>query len=135
MNMSSDSDEKLADYNHVLLYAKLHYKRSDNIKRDLSIILQHRSCLTEPDESWVWGCMIDCLFKYVPAHTIERELFSNMFREEYGYGRPSEVTSMNNVLGIMLNLMSRLSVKDGDGNWLPGLNLGEPDPNILPLSK
>ena len=147
--------ENVVDYNHAWLYAKNHYKRSKNIARDIGIIFGKRSGLgpeyfdrhpaevldqlahlaydaiqrsgnpeiafyefirhCSPEENWkVGGKMTHDIFG----------------RRKKGVRSESYATR---TIRACLSVMKLTSVKNDKGETI--LELGEPDPDILPLSE
>ena len=124
---------EVCDFNHVLLYAKGHYKQ-DNIIDDLKKIYAKRSAINPEDMSLSDVCelSLNALEKYAPnkvSHVIE-DLFKNSIRLFYDKKEYSNEFYLTIILqSILSKLRYILIVK----NEKIILNLGEPDKNILPL--
>lgn len=126
-----------ADYNHLILYAKHWYKRSD-LMTDLKIILGER-CAIEPEhmtENTVWELCVDALSKYLPASRFSRFVLG-LFTSRWDEGSPF-MTFTNNcplerAIKNILGELAALKVRNSDKEIL--LDLGEPDSSILPLQE
>lgn len=127
--MENDS-EKECDFNHLLLYAKSWYKRSDDVVEDIRKIMAHRAGMETKfvSDGTLWGLMIHAFLKYVEPRDIER-LMEDLFKGP-GCGF-DPVCPLSRAVESMLGKLSIVLVKKDDGTVL--LNLGEPDPAVLPL--
>ena len=132
---------KPIDYNHVYLYAKHHYKRTDTIT-DLKIILSKRSLIDIEFISGedIIGCLTEITWKEInrcgnPTYEfndfVMRILPQNRWKVN---NRDKELEDLNvAIINSCLSVLSQSLVKDDNGNVL--LELGEPDSSILPLVK
>jgi hypothetical protein len=132
--------KELTDYNHVWLYAKHHYVRSDNILRDLAVILAKRCGL---EVEYFERNPSDILQQLLPLGLIAvnlsgnpeytfGQLFLNSLPENNwrvgGYGAESHLVRITRAI---LSALSITQVRTNTGEWI--LNIGEADPSILPL--
>ncbi len=128
---------KTCDYNHLLLYAKNHYERSGDVVQDVKAIVAER-CLVDikhtSDED-VWHVCSHALLEYSHQHVDQffNELFKPLHGEEdyhvakwFSYNCP-----LSRAINLVLIQLAHIAVLDDDGNKI--LELGDPDPAILPL--
>ena len=126
------------DYNHLLLYAKNHYQRGvlmDDLKKIVAercgMFVEHIS----PDD--VWQNVLMCLLKYANQREIEYFLgrlfqhgvYDDFDQLSFGYDTNCPIIR---ALRMALGMLSTLKVMNKDGT--PIMELGEPDPKILPLN-
>ena len=129
---------KICDYNHLILYAKKHYKRGDVIQ-DVRVILAERCGLEveQVSDDDVWQMAHYALLKYSYKYIDQflRELFKPM-PDENDYGPLvwfSDTCPLVRAVRLVLIYLARVKVLDKDHNKI--LELGNPDPAILPLSE
>ena len=123
---------EVCDFNHLLLYAKSWYVRSDNEFEDVRKIMAHRAGM-EPkfiSDGTLWGLMIHAFLMYAEPRDIER-FMQDMFKGSLCGFDPS--CSLDRAVGIVVGMLSVVKCKEKDGIVL--LNLGEPDPAVLPLTQ
>jgi hypothetical protein len=121
---------KTCDYNHLLLYAKKHYKVTD-IVQDIKKILCERSALQTMSDRDVWECLISALEKFCGKDGL-RDVLKMLWDNKIPF---SSNCSFIHAVEMVLVILSLVTVKDAKGNWLPDTYLGEPDPAILPLKQ
>lgn len=148
---------KVCDYNHLILYAKGHYERG-NLLEDMRKIVAERCALLEEHVSTsdIWHICAAALMKHCDKHVQERvftALFEPRVEETLGFASgPKTVPSIvcpleravRNVLSELCHLVVReLKLEAGakpmservDSDYEIMLELGRPDPNVLPLNK
>jgi len=132
-------EKKTCDYNHLLLYAKSHYERGDVIQ-DVKTILAERCGLKSAENvsnEDVWAMSHHALLKYCRDHIDHflRELFKPRYGEEdYADFRWfSDSCPLSRAVSLVLTHLARVKVVDDNGNTI--LELGSPDPSILPLGE
>ena len=125
---------EICDFNHLILYAKGWYKRTDFLK-DVRKILAHR-CGTEKkymSNQDIWALLVHASEKYLSEY--ERiEVMSRMFSGSHvddnakvcNFLKWQGQTSWIRPAKMIVGKLSCLEVKNV-------LNLGRPDPKILPL--
>lgn len=128
---------KVADYNHVILYAKGWYQHN-NIIEDLKSIFAKRSSLAVENMSDgnVWENMVRVLMKYADSHqvsTVLDELFKPIADECPGMALKffEDTCPLKRAIRRIMTVLAQLPVEDNEGNLT--INLGRPDPNILSL--
>ena len=128
---------KVCDYNHLLLYAKNHYKRNKDVIADVKVILAHRCGLergkVSDEDTWAMCCHALLTYDHEHVDRFLGELFKPMFDE---HGQPfkwfSNTCPLSRAVKLVLIHLSRVRVLDADGNRI--LELGDPDPAILEVS-
>jgi hypothetical protein len=137
-----DKGLKVCDFNHFILYAKHQYKRSDDIVADVQKIMSER-CGHSVSVSDTWNLCVIAMFKYLPQRDIEdivHNIFNQNEHDDNVKARPERYlffTGESNIrrgIGMILSKLSVLSVRAIDNQELV-LNIGLPDPKILPLNK
>ena len=128
------NDKEPCDYNHLILYAKGWYKHG-NVIEDVRKILANRACM-EPEyvsDADVWGCCLSALLKYSNSRQIELFL-SELFKPNHDEGKPftwfEPNCPLDRAVKRILVVLMQLTVR---GQGEQELNLGEPNPSILPL--
>lgn len=119
-------EQELDEYRHFILYAKGHYARSSNCMDDLRTIqADYSGVRTEYlSDGMVYSMISDIFLKYCPQRRVA-EIFDEMFRWLRSVSRKDMVQ-------LMLGKLSVVPVmKDGEKI----LHLGDPDPQVLPLSE
>lgn len=141
---------KVNGYQHVFLYAKHWYKRSDDVFADLKKILEHRNGVEAKHISN--GVVVSSLAG-IARDIISESPNTNEFTEfvndvhpancwKIGYTLKSRFPNSPDALDEeydyykavvykILSMISMITVLDDDGNVI--LDIGEPDENILPL--
>jgi hypothetical protein len=113
---------------HIYLYAKHWYKVTDRYN-DLKIIVAKRCGLDAEHVSKedIIQVILPIVEKYVKLSEFVINLLpsNTRFRDN--------LTIEDNLLNECLITLSLTEIKDSSGNYLPGMNIGDPDPNILPL--
>lgn len=114
---------------HFYLYAKMHYQRTSTMK-DLKKILCKYTGLSKVSDKDVFSFVFDLaklhMKPYQWSEAIEHTFFP-MFMFKKG------TTAKSRFLDKMISVLSLTKVVDNKGNKV--LNLGKPDPDILPLRK
>jgi len=129
---------KVCDYNHLILYAKGWYERQ-NVVEDVRKILAARYLLKLKymRDRDVWACVVRALEKHCPQSMgrVMSKLFESAFGEEPHPLCPesTDVCPLSRAIGYVLTELSILPVKDNAGKSI--IDLGDPDPNVLPLKK
>ncbi len=126
---------KIIEYNHVFLYAKHHYKKSDNVLKDLQTILSHVYDLESEDvcKEEVYRVLIT-----LGMEQSRKDLFVNNLLESFGLRfswldcLKEDEKNENNILRKLLHPLFT-SKHIVDGKMIN--NFGEADSNILPLSE
>jgi len=135
--MTTATETKTCDYNHLLLYAKDHYEKGDVIE-DVKTILAERCGLQSAkhvsDEN-MWHMVNHAFLKYcfTDVERFMRELFKPM-PDEDGYNVFQFFTDncpLRRAVRLALLYLARVKVLNEDGARI--LELGRPDPNVLPL--
>lgn len=141
--MKKALDEKTVEYlqtfRHVFLYSKGHYEKKDTIQ-DLSRILSQRNCLCEAhiSASFIMEALVRIVYPLIKnseyyfvdfmtsisPHSFENVYRSGVLKEGYSYEHA--------VIAKCLSFLRQTRVKD---NGVVLLDLGCPDPEILPISK
>ena len=125
---------KILDYNHVFLYAKGHYKKTDTLK-DLQAILGHRFDLEPEDVSKeeVYRTIITLGMEHM-----RKDIFVSTLLEAFGLRfswldciEDEEKNENNKLIRLLHALFQAKYIVDGE----MVNNFGEADPNILPLSE
>ena len=128
--------KELADFRHLILYAKGHYERVD-LMNDLDRIFSERCAINGMSRQDIWMLCGHALEMYAKKHDREeflREMFKPMMGvEENALGQWfDESCPLERAIRLVLRVLQRLTVVEA-GEVV--LNLGDPDPTILPLSK
>ena len=141
MDAKVDAIQEPCDYNHLILYAKGWYKRTDLLE-DLKRIVAERCALDFKHVSTndVWQVVSGAFLEHARKHDIESflgKLFEKGIYDDK-LGEPLQFGSDDNcpirrALGLALSVLNRLRVLDEEGNAI--LVLGEPDPKVLPLKE
>ncbi len=117
------------DYNHLLLYAKHWYKRGDVLEDVRTIFAKRagidREFISNPD---VWHQLVHVAFKYLPPQELE-DLFTRTFSSLLRFEGTTTVFEM---IPKVLSKLAILPVYGKNDELI--LNIGDPTPNILPLS-
>jgi hypothetical protein len=130
---------KVCDYNHLILYAKGHYKKTDTVE-DVRKILAVR-CGISPeliadDELWAMCVMALTTYGSLPAvDRVMQGLFSKTQHEcddVSELGAPDNVCPLERAVTIVLRALFLVDVEVAGSTEL---SLGEPDGTILALSK
>jgi len=128
--MQSDT----CDYNRLLLYAKGHYIRGTNVIADVKKILAER-CLVCPNQlsnEGVWHMCHHALLKYCYEH-IDCFL-AELFKPRWTAVQPlvwfDNNCPLERAVHLVLTHLARVRVRDDNHVFL---ELGQPDPKILPL--
>ena len=118
----------MQDYRHVWLYAKGHYERDDCLE-DLKIIIAER-CLLYPEHVSTEE-VFNVLLTITQEH-MQKHLYVPMLLEVFGLRKlfPNKPHEMEDGIRLLLSNISTISVRD-KGEIL--IDLGKPDPKILPL--
>jgi hypothetical protein len=137
MNNDQETVLEVCDYNHLLLYAKDHYQRSSDVIADVKTILLHRighAGINMSDEL-MWDMLKDALLEY--DHHRIYQFLSELFRpmaDETGYSLLTQsADSCPLVRAVRLVLRHLAMVRVEDHNGVKFLELGDPDPGVLPL--
>ncbi len=109
------------DRRHLYLYAKGHYEKNDIVK-DLRVIVA-KMCMMYP-EHVVEGDIAHWLLEEVYKHIKTKDDFFRFFSLTY-YSWGNKIDIIRN----SLSFLKFIKVKDID------IELGQPDPHVLPLSK
>lgn len=126
---------KECDFNHLILYAKNWYKRSDNMLDDVRKIMAHRCAMDVKymSDHDVWQCCVNALVEHATPNEMERFL-GVLFQPDWEKDKPlsffEPVCSLKQAVRKILSILNFLMVVDG-GKVV--LELGKPDPAILPL--
>ena len=146
---------KPVDYNHIYLYAKSHYRQSDNVVRDVAIILAERSAMDveyyerDPLSNIVQHLLplaYDAITRTANPPYFFQEFIANISPEgnwKCGgplthniFGKPivGRVPEdyATRVLRAILSILSGVRVIGENGETL--IELGEADRTILPLT-
>ena len=129
---------KICDYDHLLLYAKGWYQRG-NVIEDVKKILGHR-CGIDPKHMPnrdVWEQLVSAFLEYCDDECEIGGLLLEMFRPLAGEGEPlsfwSDLSTFERMIHLILMRLGNVKIIGAEGKAI--LCLGEPDPNILPLSE
>jgi hypothetical protein len=132
---------KTCDYNHLILYAKGHYKRTD-LLADLKLIVAER-CALDPEHvsnNDVWQVVSSALIEHASKRQMEEYLGRLFQKGIWDYNRESVISfahdddcPIRRALGMVTGILAHLPVLDKDGNVI--LELGQPDPKVLPLKE
>ena len=138
--MNTAEKEKLADYNHLILYAKGWYHKG-NVIEDVKKILGERCAIDRVSDENMWGMVASALIMYAKPQELERYIVA-LFNPIYGESRHDDMTGvfvwftdtcpLERAIRKALSVLGQLRVIGEDKNVI--LNLGEPNPKILPLS-
>ena len=129
---------KECDYNHLILYAKGWYQRSSDVIGDVKKILGHRCAIDSEHMSNrdVWEQLVDVFLQYCKSEYDIRWLLLDIFKPQANEKGPlvfwTNTASFERVIHLILGHLGNVTVIEAG---LEILHLGEPDPNILPLSK
>ncbi len=137
--MSEKTEEKYRGFRHIWLYAKDWYMKDDDPWKDLRKIVSKEVAMQEEavTEGNVFDVVIDVALIAIQQsgnvdHTL-RSIFSSLFsRNKYHREDPFHEPE-DYVLLELLSVIRLAKIIDDDGKVL--INLGEPDPDILPLSE
>lgn len=110
------------DYNHLFLYAKGHYAHSASMVEDVRTILAHRAAVDRISISD--GVILENLMEVIRSHGLAYKILANIFFW-------TTHVSMGRLVELTLAEMSGVRVLRSDGERV--LNIGRPDPAILPL--
>ena len=136
MKPKTQSPDKIADFNHLILYAKYWYQRG-NVIEDVKKILAERCAIDQVSDSDMWSMMVMALIAYVPEHRLDdylTKLFVPRQDEKTGlFVWFTDICPLERAVKNVLSELCFLSVQDDEGEIL--LNLGKPNPKILPLRK
>lgn len=129
---------KECDYNHLILYAKGWYQRGDDVVKDVKKILGHR-CAIDPEyisNRDVWEQLVDVFLKYCKSEYGIRCLLLDVFKPQAKEQGPlvfwTNTASFEGVIHLILDHLVDITVMEAG---VEILHLGEPDPDILPLSR
>ena len=124
----------IADYNHLILYAKGWYQKGDVIK-DVKVILGKRCMIDPVSDEDMWAMIVGALTKYANPREMERyltELFHPRPDEKTGTVWFTDTCPLERAVKQVLTILGQLMVFTDARTVI--LNLGKPDPKILPLS-
>ena len=137
--MSEKTEEKYSAFRHVWLYAKDWYVKDEDLWKDLRKIVSREVAMQE--ENVTDGNIIDvvigvALFALKQSGNVDHTLrcvFSSLFsgikhHMEDSFHEPEEY-----ILLELLSVIRLAKTTDDDGEVL--INIGEPDPDLLPLSE
>lgn len=124
--LPAEKEPPLNPKRHFYLYAKGHYHRSDDMKFDLA-------CIVKAYAGVDYASMEDILT------LLNSEVYPQVAKNENTFWafwkgcapRYEFVEYHRRVMVKMLSILAMVATLDDEGNTI--LNLGEPDPNILPL--
>lgn len=121
---------EIEEARHIILYAKGHYKRGDMME-DLQKIIVH---ITGLEKRFVYPHVIYDIVakifnKYVSVQD-KNNFISALFSYDIFEGQPTQITT-EKAITYLLSTLACLKTRASDGSIR--LDLGEPDPNILPL--
>jgi len=125
---------KECDYNHLILYAKGHYERTDRLE-DVRKIMAHRTGNETVSDEDVWHCAVHALEEHCPdgLGRVMTDLFKPEWKKDYPMLWFAPQCSLSQALYHVLLELMKLKVSDGDGNTV--IELGYPDPDVLPMSE
>jgi hypothetical protein len=131
--MNQANSKNIADFNHLILYSKGWYKHTDFLE-DVRIIMAERCGLGKEhmSNSDIWNLLVHISEKYLRQHE-RTEIFTSMFSASW-IDEPSTgmfckwqgQTSWIRPAKMIVSKLQNLTVKDV-------LNIGKPDPKILPV--
>ena len=139
MKPRTQSPDEIADFNHLILYSKNWYQRG-NVIEDVKKILGERCALLDSvsDEN-MWIMLVEALLAYMPDYTRSyamHEFLRNIFMpraDENGksltWFEPN--CPLERAVKQVLTILGKLMVFTDARTVI--LNLGKPDPKILPL--
>ena len=115
----------MEDWRHFLLYAKNYYRKTETIS-DLLTILSHEMGLDPRSVKLrdVYEILAGLFLKYATGDQ-KREFLMGMFSER-------DSVKIGDVVLQLLRVLSVMRVRDGE---IVLIDLGEPDPSVLPLNK
>ena len=139
-NNFTDPTPELSADRHIYLYAKRHYEMSNNVWSDLAKIMADRYLL--PVESITHEDIMSMLLLVTVPHLLDTKQDSATsvinFLQNLLPNRAFLVSLFNNPSyerRVVSWCLSTLHYVDTQLNGVVVINLGEPDPNILPLKK
>jgi hypothetical protein len=114
-------------YTHIYLYAKHHYHRSD-IKEDLRQIVAHQVGVPTVSDRHTLYFVLDLVFKHIQSsYTFWGFVKQTLPEHRWCIGADEDDDLLTLYLRSCLSVLMMTEVKD--------LNLGDPDPDILPLAE
>ena len=115
----------MEEWRHFLLYAKNCYRKTETIS-DLLTILSHEMGLDPKSVKLrdVYEILAGLFLKYATGDQ-KKDFFIQMFSER-------DSVKLGDVVLQLLRVVSVLRVRDGETVLI---DLGEPDPSVLPLNK
>jgi len=139
-------EKRLNPFRHFILYAKGHYHQSGHIYEDVLSDLKHVAAaytgmyaehVSETDVMTLlgmatypyitdWARFQNFLERLDPDSFLNQMLKKSCFGEDYGFRKA--------LVGAYLMILYGLEIRE-NGDVIPGRDLGEPDPSILPLAK
>lgn len=135
--------EEVVDYNHVILYAKGWYKKTDLIQ-DLKVILAARCGVENIGEINVRDILYTlslifytyCLKNECSFTEFTKSLFEWVNVPNVGMQMYSDTTTIRHAIECLLGKISIIQCKDmkKEGQEITLLNLGKPDYSILSKS-
>jgi hypothetical protein len=119
------SDAGTVEWRHFFLYAKNYYTRSERM-RDLLIILSHETGIPFEYAAVrdVYDILVGLFLRYASEYE-KRHFFEKLFSDK-------DSVKIGDVIFQLLGALSVVKVRDGEKVLI---NLGEPDGDVLPLSK
>lgn len=120
------TQSELEPLRHFYLYAKNHYVESDNRNEDLKIILAHY-CGVRIDHISIFD-----VIRVMSGIVSDGDTLHELMQSTRWCEKSRQLVVANCIIDYLLTKGSIARVKDGDVTLL---NLGEPDPNILPLRR
>lgn len=130
--------KETCDFNHLILYAKNWYDRSDSVLEDVRKIMAHR-CGMYPEhmsDHDVWQCCAMALTMHVEPRHVERflaEMFKPRFEEKNSFAWIEPNCPLERAIKNVLMLLQELRVNNDKGEEI--LKLGEPDAAVLPFTQ
>lgn len=127
---------EVCDYNHLILYAKGWYKET-NVLDDVRAIVAQRCALDLEHVSArdAWECVVRAFYLHSRPGDVSRILL-DLFKPwpgEKNFTRSfwSDTCDVSGAIRRALSTLAQLRVTDSIGETI--LELGEPDPAVLPL--
>lgn len=105
---------------HIYLYAKYWYKRSSDTFADIAKILAHICAVDQVSRKDVYDTILPLVYKYIEEGGNPEHHFTE-FVKRFAFSSYDDNRKIETCLAYLANEI----ISD---------NLGEPDPNILPLA-